>query len=112
MHLLLKKQVRVLSYTVGVYVHIYYRLELSGLPSSAVEGADIMTSSNAAYGMTKQRSEPEEGYAQVPMASRGPPPANEEGIYEAPLPLCNPLAAPVAGAGEEERVYETIPVDK
>ena len=107
-----------LIYAVGAYVHIYYRLELSGLPSSAVEGADIMTSSNAAYGMTKQRSEPEEGYAQVPIAPRGPPPADEEGVYyEVPLPLptCNPLAArppPVAGAGEEERVYETIPADK
>ena len=96
------------------------RFELTGLPSPAVvEGVSIKTSSNAAYEMMKQGGEPEEGYEEVASPPRGPPPANQEVMYEVPSPppSRDPLPAippPVAAAGEEEEegVYEIIPGDQ
>ena len=99
------------------------RFELTGLPSPAVvESVAIKTSSNAAYEMMKQGGEPEEGCEEVASPLRGPPPANQEVMYEVPSPppSRDPLPAippPVAAAGEEEEeeeegVYETIPGDQ
>ena len=99
------------------------RFELTGLPSPAVvEGVAIKTSTNAAYEMMKQGGEPEEGYEEVASPPRGPPPANQEVMYEvlSPPPSHDPLPAippPVAAAGEqeeeeEEGVYEIIPGDQ
>ena len=86
-----------------------------------VEGVAIKTSSNAAYEMMKQGGEPEEGCEEVASPLRGPPPANQEGMYEVPSPppSRDPLPAippPVPAAGEEEEdeegVYEIIPGDQ
>ena len=82
----------------------------------SVKGIDILTSTNAAYELTKQ-GKAGEGYEMVDIPPRGPPAANIEGMYEVPLasPVKQPLPPtppPPAKPEGEDEVYETIPGDK
>ena len=77
------------------------------------EGIDILTSTNAAYELTKQ-GKVGEGYEMVDIPPRG---TNIEGMYEVPVApqakqLLPPTPPPPAQPEGEDEVYETIPGDK